>query len=350
MKPDLHRRPITVAWELTRACALKCRHCRAEAITRRSADELSTDEGRALIDEIAALGTKILVMTGGDPLVRPDLVELVRHADARGLHVALSPAVTGRLRRERLAELAAAGVTSVHLSVDGANARTHDGLRAVRGSFDRSRAALDWVAELGMRLQVGTSVTAETVGDLPALAEQLADHPVTMWSLFFLVPTGRGRDLQFLDAEAHERTLTWLAHAAEVLPFGVRTTAAPTYRRIRSELGYEPPPAGTANDGKGFCFVSHNGEVHPSGFLPIAVGSVRSDSLADLYRHAPLMQALRDPAQLRGACGRCSWAQTCGGSRARAFALTGDPLASDPTCQVASSGAGPSHPGPGVKA
>ncbi len=331
-KPDLDRAPITVAWELTRACALRCRHCRASAITRRDPAELDTDEGKGLISDIAAAGARVLVLTGGDPLARPDLEELVAWGRAEGLHVGLSPAVTGRLRYARLADLAEAGVASVHLSLDGASAATHDGLRGVRGSFERTLTALDWVGELGLRLQIGTSVTTGTVEDLPALATLLTDHPVTMWNLFFLVPTGRGEDLATLDAAEHEAVLTWLAEASEDLPFGVRTTAAPTYRRIRHDLGLPPPPAGSANDGRGFCFVSHTGEVHPSGFLPVPVGHVREAPLGEIYREAPLMRALRDPAALKGACGRCDWNRICGGSRARAYALTGDPLASDPTC------------------
>lgn len=331
-KPDLDRAPITVAWELTRACALRCRHCRASAITRRDPGELSTDEGKRLISDIAASGARVLVLTGGDPLARPDLEELVAWGHAEGLHVGLSPAVTGRLRRERLARLAEAGVASVHLSLDGASAATHDGLRGVNGSFERTLTALDWVGELGLRLQIGTSVTTGTVADLPALATLLTDHPVTMWNLFFLVPTGRGEDLATLDAAQHEAALTWLAETSEDLPFGVRTTAAPTYRRIRHDLGLAPPPAGSANDGRGFCFVSHTGEVHPSGFLPVPVGHVRETPIGEIYREAPLMRALRDPSQLGGACGRCDWARICGGSRARAYALTGDPLAADPTC------------------
>lgn len=331
-RPDLDRAPITVAWELTRACPLRCDHCRAEAIRHRDPRELDTAEGAALIDEIAALGARVLVLTGGDPLARPDLGELIAHGRAAGLHVAVSPATTGRLTREAVARLADAGAQSVHVSVDGASEAVHDGLRGVRGSHARALRVLGDVVDHGMRLQVGTSVTRLTADELPDLAELLRGWPLAMWNLFFLVPTGRARPAQLLDADEHEAVLRWLAEAAEELPYPVRTTAAPAYRRVRSQLGLDPPPAGSANDGKGFCFVSHTGEVHPSGFLPLPVGHVRRHRLADLYREAPLFRMLRDPARLGGDCGRCDFRAVCGGSRARAYALTGDPLAADPTC------------------
>lgn len=331
---DLDRAPITVAWETTRACALACRHCRAAAIPRREPDELDTDQGLALIDEVADAGTRVLVLTGGDPLRREDLETLVAHGAARGLRVGVSPAVTGLLRRRRLASLVEAGAAAIHLSLDGAAAATHDGLRGVRGSFDRSLAACAWIGELDARLQVATSVTRETVADLPALAEHLGELDVWMWSLFFLVPTGRARAMTPLDADEQEAALRWLATVADDLPFGVRTTAAPTYRRIRDQLGRPAPPAGRANDGKGFVFVSARGAIQPSGFLPLTVGHTGRDDLGAVYRDAPLLRALRDSSALGEPCGRCDWADVCGGSRARAWALTGDPLAADPTCPL----------------
>jgi AdoMet-dependent heme synthase len=328
---DVAVAPITVAWEVTRACPLRCLHCRAEAIPRRDPGELDTDEGRKLIDEVAALGTRVLVFTGGDPLARPDLFALITHASEQGLHVGLSPSVTGRLTLRKLRAARASGVSSVHLSLDGASAATHDSFRGVPGSFDRTLDAMANVRSLGLPLQVGTSVTRRTFTDLPLIAD-LLEGLATMWSLFFLVPTGRARASDMLDADEHEDVLGWLARTAERVPFGVRTTAAPAYRRVRTQQGLAAPPAASANDGKGFCFISHTGEVHPSGFLPLTVGNVRAFTLAELYRGSPLFRSLRDPEQLRGKCGHCEFRSACGGSRARAYALTGDPLAADPTC------------------
>jgi AdoMet-dependent heme synthase len=328
---DVAAAPITVAWEVTRACPLRCVHCRAEAIPHRDPEELATEAGKTLIDEVAGLGTRVLVLTGGDPLARPDVFALIAHAARRGLHVGFSPSVTGRLTPRAVRRARDAGASSVHLSLDGATAATHDDFRGIHGSFDRTLAAMAAVRRLGLPLQVGTSVTRHTVTDLPLMTE-LLDGLVSMWSLFFLVPTGRAQAADMLDAGEHEEVLTWLARAAERVPFGVRTTAAPAYRRVRIQLGLAAPPAATANDGKGFCFVSHTGEVHPSGFLPLPVGNVRTRSLAECYRDSRLFRALRDPDRLRGKCGDCEFRAVCGGSRARAYALTGDPLAADPSC------------------
>jgi AdoMet-dependent heme synthase len=328
---DLAVAPITVAWEITRACPLRCLHCRAEAVPHRDPAELDTGEGMVLIDEIAGLGTRVLVLTGGDPLARPDLFILIAHAASRGLHVGFSPSVTGRLTPSALRCARDAGASSVHLSLDGASAATHDSFRGMPGSFDRTLAAMTTVRELGLPLQVGTSVTRRTVTDLPLMPD-LLDGGASMWSLFFLVPTGRAQATDMLDASQHEEVLVWLARTAERVPFGVRTTAAPAYRRVRAQLNLAPPPAASANDGKGFCFVSHTGEVHPSGFLPLSVGNVRTHSIAALYRESPLFQALRDPDRLGGKCRRCEFRSACGGSRARAYALRGDPLAADPSC------------------
>ena len=339
---DVSVAPITLAWEVTRACPLRCLHCRAQAIPRRDPGELDTDEGKALIDEVAELGTRVLVLTGGDPLARPDLSALIARAAERGLHVGFSPSVTGRLTTKALRRARDAGVSSVHLSLDGASAATHDTFRGVQGSFDRTLAAMSIVRELGLPLQVGTSVTRHTFIDLPLVAE-LLDGLATMWSLFFLVPTGRAQAADMLDAHEHEDVLSWLARAAERVPFGVRTTAAPAYRRVRAQLGLAAPPAATANDGRGFCFVSHTGEVHPSGFLPLSVGNVRTHTLAELYRDSRLFQSLRDPEQLGGKCRRCEFRSACGGSRARAYAVTGDPLAADPSCAYMPAGASQTH-------
>lgn len=328
---DLATTPITVAWEITRACPLRCLHCRAEAIPHRDTDELDTGEGKRLIDEIAALGARVLVITGGDPLARPDVFALIAHGARRGLHVGFSPSVTGRLSAEALHRARDAGASSIHLSLDGACAATHDGFRGVRGSFARTVEAMGTVLELRLPLQIGTSVTRHTVADLPRMPEQL-DGLASMWSLFFLVPTGRGQVGDMLSAAEHEQVLRWLARTAEHVPFGIRTTAAPAYRRVRAQLRMAAPPAASANDAKGFCFVSHTGEVHPSGFLPLPAGNVRTTPLALLYRDSSLFRSLRDPARLKGKCGRCEFREVCGGSRARAFAVTGDPLEADPSC------------------
>lgn len=323
---DVRLAPVTLAWETTRACPLRCLHCRAVAQPHRDPRELSTEEGLDLIGQAAALGTRVFVVTGGDPLARPDVYDLLRAAAATPMHVGFSPSVTARLTADRLAAAVDAGVGTVHLSLDGGCAETHDGFRGVRGSFRRTLAAIDTAHALPVRLQVATTVSRRTVDDLPAIAELLAGR-VDSWTLFFLVPTGRADAADRLAPQEQERVLGWLS-GLEAPP--VRTVEAPAFRRVLAQRGRPTGPAIT--DGSGFCFVSHTGDVSPSGFLPLVVGNVRDVPLAELYRDAPLLRALRDPSRRGGKCGSCEFLSICGGSRAHAFAATGDPLAADPTC------------------
>jgi len=334
---DLDRDPIVVAWEVTRACGYRCRHCRADARPRPVPGQLSTQEGEGLIDDLARFSGTILVLTGGDPMLRPDLEQLAGRAAERGLRVALTPSATGRVRPERLAALRAAGVGQIALSLDGSDAARHDGIRGVRGSFARTIRILEAAREAGFPLQVNSTLTRGGAGDLDALAERVAKIAPAMWSVFFLVPTGRGRRADALGPHAQERTLRRLVRMREDLPMRLKVTAAPAVRRVEDQMAREglcsPPPARPpVNDGRGFMFVSHDGRVAPSGFLPVPAGDVRQTSAVDLYRHAPLFRALRDVHRLKGRCGRCPWSDVCGGSRARAFALTGDLFAEEPTC------------------
>lgn len=356
---DFAQTPYVVAWETTRACALACRHCRASAIPRRDVGELTTDEGKRLIDELVRLGKPILILTGGDPFMRRDLPELARYAVGRGLRVGISPSATALATKDRLTRYRDIGISMVHVSLDGTEA-THDRFRGVPGSFARTIEIARATRELGLPLQVGTTVSRYNLQDLPAVAALLQTLDIQVWNVFFLVPTGRGQQSDMLDALQTEAVLGWLLDVSHQSPFRVRTTAAQHYRRVviqherrrrglapdvpSGEVRWEATGAGYAfregrapaqqgvNDGKGFAFVSHLGDVYPSGFLQIPVGNVREASIVDLYREHPLMRALRDPGQLVGKCGDCTYASICGGSRARAWALTGNPLESDPSC------------------
>ena len=325
--PDFSLAPLTAAWEITRACPLKCVHCRADAQHHRDPGELTTEEGLSLITQAAEMGVRVFVITGGDPLARPDAFDLVAAAAATGMHTGFSPSVTPRLTADALTRAADAGAQTIHLSLDGARAETHDDFRGVKGAFDRTLAAMDVIAGLDARLQIGSSVSRRTVGDLPDMIPLLTGR-VDLWSLFFHVPTGRGQTEDMLDAQEHEEVLHWLATTE--FPFMVRTTASPTFRRVLVQLGNPPGPG--VNDGNGFAFVSHLGDVCPSGFLQLPAGNVRDRPLAHWYRESELFTSLRDPDRLEGKCGRCNFKTLCGGSRARAWALTGNPLAADPTC------------------
>ena len=349
---DLNERPFTVAWELTRSCALACVHCRAEAQPKRHPDELTTDEGFRFIDELADLAPPVLVVTGGDPLMRPDLFELVEHAVQRGLRVAVSPTTTALATRERLERLRDLGVQMIHVSLDGADAETHDAFRGVPGTFARASATLESLRDLGMPTQVGTTLTRHNIDQLEEMSELMAGFGIRVWNVFYLVPTGRGRLDAMISVDEAEASWEWLAALSERAPFAVRTTAAPQFRRTMlrraretgggpvrlTGAGYQLREAPTGvetrgvNDGKGFMFIDHLGNICPSGFLQVPGGNVRTDDVADVYRNSTLFRSLRDPSALRGACGACEFADLCGGSRARAMGVTGNYLGEDPLC------------------
>jgi radical SAM protein with 4Fe4S-binding SPASM domain len=327
------KRPLVLVWEVTQACDLACEHCRAEATPRRHPDELDTGEAKALLDELSRFGDgQLVVLSGGDPLARPDLPELVAYGTERGLRMTLTPSGTDSLTPGRIAALDDAGLRRMALSLDGASPGSHDAFRGELGSFEATLRAARAARERGLPLQINTTVCAETVDSLPAIAELVAGLGAVLWSVFFLVPVGRGATLDPVSSERAERLMAWLADVAEEAPFGVKTTEAPHYRRVRAQRGTGSGRRGGVTAGDGFAFVSHTGEVYPSGFLPEPVGNVRERSVVDLYREADLFERLRDPSALRGKCGACEYRALCGGSRSRAYAVTGDPLESDPLC------------------
>jgi MoaA/NifB/PqqE/SkfB family radical SAM enzyme/metal-sulfur cluster biosynthetic enzyme len=348
------RAPFIVIWETTRACALACVHCRAEAMPRRDPRELTTDEGRALLDRVAAFGDPPprVVLTGGDPFRRPDLVELVAHGTARGLSVSLTPSGTAAVTEDRLRALREAGLARLAVSLDGASAEVHDAFRGVVGSQRHTLRIVEHARRLGLPLQLNTTVCRRTVGGLPALARQVEELGAVLWALFFLIPVGRAEAAQALGADEIEAVLAWAADLARRAPFGVKTTEAPQFHRVLAQRrdGAMPAPRGpragrAVTDGNGFVFVDHVGAICPSGFLPLPVGNVRRDDLVTVYREDAVFAALRDPAQLGGRCGRCEYRGLCGGSRARAFALTGDPLAEDRGCAWQPAGGAPAIAG-----
>jgi AdoMet-dependent heme synthase len=377
---DFARSPFIVIWEVTRACALACLHCRADAIAKRDPRELSTEEGYRLVDQIVSFGAPypLFVLTGGDPMWRKDLADLVGYASAQGLSVALTPSGTGAATKARLAELKAAGLSRVAVSLDGPDPETHDRFRRVRGSFMYTMKIIDTVTELGLPLQINTTVSRVTLPTLHAMADRVAEFPLTLWAVFFLIQTGRGAALDQISAEECEEVLRWLHDLSDRVPFGIKTTEAPHFRRViaqaealgrasvlgRQSLVLGPPSsvlgartAGTpgtpgtlgtlgtslfkrpqlrasraVNDGNGFVFIDHVGEIYPSGFLPMQRGNIRTASLVDVYRNDEVFLQLRNADAFNGRCGICEFRQVCGGSRSRAFAATGDPFGTDPLC------------------
>jgi radical SAM protein len=350
------RAPFIVIWETTRACALACVHCRAEAIPRRDTRELTTDEACALFDTVRRFGDPppLLVLTGGDPLRRPDLVELVGEATRRGLIVSLTPSATGAATEARLRALRDAGLARLAVSLDGATPEVHDAFRGVRGSHRHTLRILERARALGIPLQINTTVSRRTVAELPALVREVERWEVALWALFFLIPVGRAGADQALDAEEIETVLEWAATLATQAPFPVKTTEAPQFQRVLARRGRATPMASRTSapravgrapravtDGNGFVFVDHVGRICPSGFLPLPAGNVRVDDLVSVYREDPTFRALREPDLLGGRCGVCEYRDRCGGSRARAYAATGDPLAEDPGCAWRPGGAAP---------
>ena len=338
--------PMLVYWEMTQACGLACRHCRAEAVSTPHPNELTFEEGKNLLRQIAAFKnpTPHLVFTGGDPLRRADLFDLIDEARSLGINASITPSATADLTVEVLSRLKDHGIDSFGLSLDGSTAARHEAVRGVEGCFGWTIAAAKAAASLGVPIQVNTLVAEETVDDVPAVYELLKTFPVMRWSLFFLIEVGRGKVLQPISSERGEQLMNWIYDQSKVAPFAMATTEAPSYRRVAlsrmraagmaaGEIERTPVYRGFGiRDGHGIVFISNQGDICPAGFLPLAVGNVRTDQLQDVYRNAPIFQALHDPNQFKGKCGRCEYRALCGGSRARAFAATGDALASDPFC------------------
>ncbi|MFB6162261.1 MAG: TIGR04053 family radical SAM/SPASM domain-containing protein [Halococcoides sp.] len=351
---DPAERPIVLIWEVTQACDLACKHCRAEADACRHPDELTTAAGKHLLDEATGFGDdQLVVLSGGDPLFRDDLTALVEYGTEQGLRMTLTPSGTASLTPDRIDRLVDAGLRRMAVSLDGPDSAAHDEFRQETGSFEQTMAAARTARERGLPLQVNTTVCAETVDSLPAIRDLVAEMDAVLWSVFFLVPVGRGTVLDPISAARAEEVMEWLATVQREADFGIKTTEAPHFRRValqqRQQGSASRPPGGRPDvsdgdrsaggdrstgitAGNGFAFVSHTGEVFPSGFLPESAGNVRETSIVDIYRHSDLFERLRDPDALAGKCGACEFRYVCGGSRSRAFARTGDPLASDPLC------------------
>lgn len=375
---DVADRPFIVIWEASRACPLACVHCRAEAVPHRDPRELDTEAARDLLRQVASFGrpAPLFVITGGDPFQRPDVLELIRYGRRTGLRVAVSPSGTPTLTPQRLRAVHEAGANVLSLSLDGSTAALHDGFRGVDGVYRWTLQAWRVARDLGMKVQVNTTVARHNLLDLPDIVRLVRQYGAMLWSAFFLVSTGRGRALGALTAAETEDVLNFVSDVGLTVP--AKTTEAPHFRRVMTQrrvledtgadpvtvLGLGPlyqrlrecaaargldvggrrarrPPL-DVNAGRGFVFVSHTGSVHPSGFLPLDAGNVRETPLTDLYRNAELFVQLREADQLRGRCGRCEFRRVCGGSRSRAYGVTGDWRAEEP-CAATSPASSRTH-------
>lgn len=353
------RQPVLVFWETTRACDLSCVHCRALAHPNALPGELTEEEGRRLLDQVASFGrpSPVVVFTGGDPLKRKDLFRLAEHASDLGLRFALSPAVTELLTSDVLRRAKEIGAASISVSLDGARAETHDAIRRRPGTYDRTIRVIRDALDLGLNIQVNTAVMRRNLPELPDLFHLLRSLGVPTWEVFFLIQVGRATDAQDLTREEFESVSQFLYDASRYRVV-LRPVEAPFLRRVASQrreggdgwngdlyrslrsrlLGLEGPPEGLSTlapsgtlDGDGILFVAHDGSLLPGGFLPHALGNVRQENLVEVYRENELLKKIRG-RQLKGTCDDCSFKAVCGGSRARAFSYFGDPLASDPAC------------------
>lgn len=349
---DFNQRPYIAIWELTQACDLACLHCRACAQPMRHPLELSTEEGKRLIDQIAEMRVPVFVLTGGDPIKRPDLFDLIEYATGIGVRVSLTPSATPLLTREIVHRFKECRLARLAVSLDGPNREVHDAFRGIAGSFERTLEAIEWANEFELPVQVNTTFSRTNYGDFDAIAALMQQKRITLWSVFFLVPTGRGRLDQLLTDDEFEAIFAKLYSLSKGASFHIKTTEAQHYRRyvlqqqVLEKQANSPVAVKQAakivdsvgraprglNDGKGLVFISHVGEVYPSGFLPISGGNVRQQGLAEIYRDSPIFKQLRSPDELAGKCGDCEFRHVCGGSRARALAVNGDPLAEEPCC------------------
>ncbi len=341
---NFDERPYVVIWEMTQACDLVCTHCRAEAQPGRHPEELTTTEARNLIEQVRDLGPGVFVLSGGDPMKRPDVYDLIAHGRGLGVRMAMTPSVTPLLTDSAIRSLKREGLSRIAFSLDGSSPQIHDSFRGVAGSFARTLEVINVARAAGLTVQINTTVSRHNLADLPALAGLLSERDIALWSVFFLVPVGRGQADQRIAPQEYEEVFELLWSLQRRVPFQIKTTEAPHYRRfvlqkLKAERRAEPQAdrghayaSLNVNDGRGFVFISHTGEVFPSGFLPESVGNIRNRHLSELYRETPLMQSLRDADELEGKCGACEFRRICGGSRARSFALTGNPLAPEPDC------------------
>ncbi|MGA7521364.1 MAG: TIGR04053 family radical SAM/SPASM domain-containing protein [Acidobacteriaceae bacterium] len=364
---DYDRAPFLAIWETTQACDLACKHCRASAQPLAHPSQLSTAEATNLIDQVADLQVPLFVFTGGDPLKRPDIFQLIEHAAKKGVHAALTPSATPLLTRDAIARMKDSGLSRLAVSLDGSVPEIHDSIRGIPGTWQRTVDAIQFANDAGLPIQVHTVVSRLNISDLDRLSILLTEKQIVMWSFFFLVPVGRGQLADLLTGEEFEDVFAKMWELTKRVPFAIKTTEAMHYRRyliqqrmkenrptvgVHDDAGARPtghhgwashPGTGSeekavgwatkrVNDGRGFVFISHIGKVFPSGFLPIEGGDLHNDTLAHIYQESPIFVKLRDSDQLHGKCGACEFRNICGGSRARAYAVTGDVMAEEPCC------------------
>ena len=355
---DYSKNPFIVIWEVTRACELRCVHCRADAQTKPHPNELTHEEGIQLIDQIYEMDNPMLVFSGGDCMMREDLYDLADYAVKKGMRVSITPSATDNVTKEKMEMAKKIGLSRWAFSLDGPNAEIHDHFRGTSGSFNLTLEKIKYLNELGMPLQINTVISRYNYDHLEQMAELVEDLGAVMWYIFLLVPTGRGQLDACITPVEHEKVFRWFYNLNKTSSYDIKLTAAQHYRRVvlqqkvsehkldNNTIHYEDTivsdhasqidglsraPKGV-NDGNGFIFISHTGDVMPSGLLPIKLGNVRNQPLKEIYRESPILKDIRNPDKYKGKCGVCEYRHVCGGSRSRTYAVTGDYMESEPFC------------------
>ena len=324
--------PRLVFWELTSACNLKCVHCRACPIDQRSPEDLTTEEGKTLIEQIASFAKPVLVMSGGEPLVRPDVFELAEYGASQGLRIAL--ATNGTLvTPEVVRQIKESGIQRVSVSIDGASAKSHDEFRRIPGAFDEAWKGIENIKAAGIPFQINTTVTKHNIAEIPDILKLAIERGAVALHIFLLVPTGCGKEIaddEMIEPAEYERVLNWFYDRSKDVKIGLKATCAPHYFRIMRQRakaegiritpethGFEAMTKGCLA-GSAVCFVSHEGEVYPCGYLPVSAGNVRKQHFKDIWDGAEVFRVLRDEDNLQGKCGYCEFRRVCMGCRARA--------------------------------
>lgn len=364
-KFQFDKKPLIVFWETTKACLLACKHCRASAIKERLHSELTEEEGYRLIDDIKKFGKPypILIMTGGDVLMRDDCFRIAKYASENGITVSMAPSVTPLLNSYSIKQIARSGVSSISISLDSPYKEVHDSIRGYEGCWDKTIKSIIKAIKEGLKVQVNTVVMRSNIKSMARMFHLIKNLGVRTWEVFFLVRTGRGMEIEKEEVTPLEyEELSHFLYDASAYGIRIRTAEGPHFRRVvlQRKAGYAPYAKGNGSlyralskelkklegkptsenlasitptrDGKGVVFVSYKGDIMPSGFLPISGGNTREDSLVKIYQTSKLFLSLRNDEMLKGRCGRCEFKSICGGSRARAFSVYNDPFQEDPAC------------------
>jgi heme b synthase len=335
-----------VAWETTRRCNLACVHCRASAVNEPDEHELNTRTAFQLLDQIAEVAKPIVILTGGEPLLRPDIFEIAAHGSRQGLRMVMAPNGT-LVRAENAARMRDSGIKRVSISLDGADAQSHDRFRGVEGAFQGALQGIEHLKTAGVAFQINTTITKTNLDQIPPILRLAEKLGAVAHHIFLLVPTGRGKYIvdQAIDASAYEETLNWFYDQRGRTSLQLKATCAPHYYRIlrqRAKKDGEKITFATHGldavtrgclAGTGFCFISHRGIVQPCGFLDLNCGDLTRQTFTEVWHNSSNFQRLRDMDQLKGKCGICEYRRVCGGCRARAYEATGDYLSEEPLCQ-----------------